>query len=155
MRNNKYCKEGGPIITPGAPSCDLEEINQSYIWIDEIDTVISGSIFKLGETDPVQARKDTLLGFVRLRSSMEDRVKELYQQNLVCPGESSQIKNVYSGDLTQCIAEMMNPRFRFETKGRAERVSCIKGLRVKIELRRGELLSREFERRIAERTNVV
>jgi len=155
MRNNKYCKEGGPIITPGAPSCDLEEINQSYIWIDEIDTVIQGSIFKLGETDPVEARKATLLGFVTLRSSMEDRVKELYQQNLVCPGESSQIKNVYSDDLTQCIAEMMNPRFRFETKGRAERVSCIKGLRVKIELRRGELLSREFERRIAERTNVV
>ena len=38
-----------------------------FLFSDEIDTVIQGSIFKLGETDPVEARKATLLGFVTLR----------------------------------------------------------------------------------------
>jgi hypothetical protein len=45
---------------------------------------------------------------------------------------------------------MMNPRYRFEDLTRADRVACIKQLRVTIEDRRGELLMREIERRINE-----
>merc|ERR1719431_1629482 len=151
---SKFCSDG-PSVGGGVPtaSCELEEIDQSYIWIDDIDKVIADSLFKLAEKDPVEARKETLLGFVTLRSTMEVRVKELYQQNLICPEESSQIKNVYSLELSKCIAEMMNPRYRFEGKNRAERVQCIKTLRVVIEQRRGALLLNEIERRIRERAN--
>ena len=37
-----------------------------------------------------------------------------------------QIKNVYAQKLTECLAEMMNPRFRFDLLGRADRVQCTK-----------------------------
>merc|ERR1712212_1342938 len=148
----KYCSDETPTAPP-PESCELEEIDQSYVWIDDIDKIIADSLFKLAEKDPVEARKETLMGFVTLRSAMEVRVKELYQQNLICPEESSQIKNVYSLELTNCIDEMMNPRYRFEGKSRADRVQCIKQLRVTIEQRRGALLLNEIERRIRERTN--
>jgi len=144
---SKYCSDETPTAPP-PESCELEEIDQSYIWIDDIDKIIADSLFKLAEKDPVEARKETLLGFVTLRSTMEVRVKELYQQNLICPEESSQIKNVYSLELSKCIAEMMNPRYLFAGKTRAERVQCIKQLRVTIEQRRGTLLLNEIERRI-------
>ena len=113
--------------------------------------MIADFLFKLAEKDPAEARRETLLGFVNLRSAMEERVRDLYQQGLICPEETGQIKSVYSLELTKCVAEMMNPRYRFEAKSRAERVQCIKQLRVKIEQRRGDLLLREFDRRIRER----
>jgi len=114
----------------------------------------------LAADDTAQARKDTLLGFVTLRSAMHERVRDLFkavetvndQTQLACPEEIHQIKHYYSNDLTQCIEEMMNPRFRFESRTRAERVDCIKRLRVSIEKRRGELLFREIEERIKART---
>ncbi len=31
-----------------------------------------------------------------------------------------------SQKLTMCLAEMMNPRFRFDLLGRADRVQCVK-----------------------------
>merc|ERR1712212_223040 len=148
----KYCKDKPTGPTTPTASCELEEIDQSHIWIDDIDKVIADFLFKLAEDDPAESRKQTLLGFVQLRSAMEERVKELYQQNLVCGEESATIKNIYSLELTTCIAEMMNPRYRFEGKSRADRVQCIKQLRVTIEQRRGELLLSEIERRIRERT---
>ena len=62
--------------------------------------------------------------------------------------------SIYSRDeITNCLAEMMNPRYRFEELTRAERVACIKGLRVTIEDRRGELLMKEIERRISEQSS--
>ena len=75
----------------------------------------------------------------------------------VC-GHSSLISlsclSIYSRDeITNCLAEMMNPRYRFEELTRAERVACIKGLRVTIEDRRGELLMKEIERRISEQSS--
>jgi len=149
----KYCTGDQLPPPPATASCELEEIDQSYIWIDDIDKVIADFLFKLAEEDAAEARKQTLLGFVTLRAAMEERVKELYQQNLICPEESSQIKNVYSLGLSKCIAEMMNPRYRFEGQTRAERVQCIKQLRVTIEQRRGDLLLSEIERRIRERSN--
>jgi len=153
---SKFCSDG-PSVGGGVPtaSCELDEIDQSYIWIDDIDKVIADSLFKLAEKDPKEARKETLLGFVTLRAAMEVRVKELYQQNLICPEESSQIKNVYSLELTNCIDEMMNPRYRFEGKSRAERVQCIKQLRVTIEGRRGDLLLGEINRRIKRRRELT
>jgi hypothetical protein len=148
---SKYCKSGTITVDTNDDTCDLEEIDQSYEWIDEIDSIISEYLFKLAEQDPAQARKDTMLGFVELRAKMEDRVKTLYQNNLVCPEESAQIKNFYSDQLTKCIAEMMNPKYRFENKSRQDRVACIKQLRVTIEKRRGDLLLAEIERRIQQR----
>jgi len=145
---SKYCKSGPTTPPTDDDTCDLEEIDQSYEWIDEIDSIISEYLFKLAEQDPAQARKDTMLGFVELRAKMEERVKTLYQNNLVCPEESAQIKNFYSDQLTKCIAEMMNPKYRFENKSRQDRVACIKQLRVTIENRRGDLLLREIEKRI-------
>ena len=61
--------------------------------------------------------------------------------------------NFSRDEITNCLAEMMNPRYRFEELTRAERVACIKGLRVTIEDRRGELLMKEIERRINEQSS--
>jgi len=146
---SKYCEEVGPDVP--IEGCDVTEIEQSYTWIDNMDKIIQENLFK-AEKDPVEARKDALLGFVALRAAMETRVKELYEQRLSCPEEAHQIKHIYSPQLTECIQEMMRPKYSFETKSRADKVQCIKQLRVTIEQRRGELLLREIDRRIRERT---
>ena len=52
--------------------------------------------------------------------------------------------------MTECLAEMMNPRFRFDLLGRADRVQCVKDMRILMEDRRGVLLMREIENRISE-----
>ena len=57
---------------------------------------------------------------------MDDRVRELFQANLECKEEVEQIKNIYGQKVTECLAEMMNPRFRFDLLGRADRVKCVK-----------------------------
>ena len=86
---------------------------------------------------------------------MEERVRDLYQQNLICHEETSQIKTLYSPKLTKCIAEMLHPRYAFKSKSRTERVRCIKQLRVKIEERRGDLLLREIDRKFTSEASPI
>lgn len=89
-----------------------------------------------------------MLGLIDLKSVMDDRVRELFQDNLQCKEEVEQIKNIYAQKITDCLSEMMNPRYRFDLLGRAERVQCVKDLRILLEDRRGVLLMREIEARI-------
>jgi len=144
LRSREFCR-GEERPTPPPETCALQEIEQSSKWIEEIDTIIQENLFKAD--DPIEARKQALLGFVSLRSLMEERVRDLYKQELACPDEAHQIKHIYSETLTECIQEMMNPRYKLP-KNRAERVQCIKQLRVDIEQRRGELLFVQIQDRI-------
>jgi len=159
----KYCDaDTSIIIVPGGSGgvvvdenqCDLEEVQTAGEWIADIDKNIAENLFKT-EDDQEQARVDAMLGFVEMKSSMEERVRQLFQENLVCTEEVDQIKQFYSEKITSCLAEMMNPKYRFEFKTRAQRVQCIKQLRVIMEQRRGDLLLRGVQRRIQERSRVV
>jgi len=151
--SNEYCSSE-PIQQRDRPSneCDQEEILNTRKWISDIDNIISSSIFKLNDD---KGRVNAMLGFIELKSNMDDRVRALFTDNLKCREEVEQIKNVYMNMVTSCLAEMMNPKFRFELVPRAERVQCIKQLRVTMEDRRGELLLREVERRISQENLVA
>merc|ERR1740129_1294471 len=146
----QYCSVGPK--TPDLPigeddTCDLEEINKAGDFIQEIDDIISENLFKAGDDD-VQARRDAMLGIIDLKSAMDDRVRQLYIGEPICHEEVHQIKNTYNDQLTKCLGEMMNPRVDFGSKSRAERVQCVKELRIAIEDRRGVLLLREVEKSI-------
>jgi len=154
----KYCESdtAAPLVEEGDDNqCDLEEIETAGEWIVEIDTIIAENLFKTGDDDQGEARTKAMLGFVELKSTMEERVRQLFQENLVCTEEVDQIKQFYSEKISLCLAEMMNPKYRFESKSRAQRVQCIKQLRVTIEQRRGDLLLREVDRRIKERESAL
>ena len=58
----------------------------------DIDTVISEDIFKNDDED---SRREAMLGLIDLKSAMDDRVRELFQDNLQCKEEVEQIKNIY------------------------------------------------------------
>jgi len=154
----KYCDSSSQVsitVTDDDDNkCYLEEIDTAGEWIVEIDQNIATNLFKTGD-DQGQARTDAMLGFLELKSNMEERVRQLFQENLVCKEEVDQIKQFYSEHITRCLGEMMNPKYRFETKTRAEKVQCIKGLRVAIEQRRGELLLKEVERRINQKSAIT
>ena len=51
------------------------------------------SIFNSIQDD--EGRKAALLGVIDLKASMDNRVKELFQDNLRCKEEVTQIKNIY------------------------------------------------------------
>lgn len=149
----QYCgpEDGGPEKLEDRKDdddeCDLNEINTARNWIADIDEIIAEDIFK-NEDD--EGRRSAMLKLIELKSTMDDRVRELFQENLQCKEEVEQIKNIYASKLTECLAEMMNPRFRFDLLGRADRVQCTKDMRILIEDRRGELLMREIENRIGD-----
>jgi len=145
----KYCSSTPRTLEPTGEddTCDLEEINKARDFIQEIDDIISENLFKAGDDD-VQARRDAMLGIIDLKSLMDDRVRQLYIGEPICHEEVHQIKNTYNDQLSKCLAEMMNPRVDFGSKSRAERVQCVKELRIAIEDRRGVLLLREVEKSI-------
>merc|ERR1712066_892626 len=95
------------------------------------------------------ARKNAMIGIIELKSAMDDRVRALYNNVPICHEEVTQIKSTYVDQLTACLSEMMNPRIDFTSRSRAERVRCVKELRISIEERRGELLLREVEKSTA------
>jgi len=143
---SKYCTIG-----PRAPdqpkedTCDLDEISKARDFITDIDKIISENLFKANDDE---ARKNAMLGIIELKSSMDDRVRQLYTDTNICHEEVHEIKNTYTDQLTKCLSEMMNPRVDFTGKSRAERVQCVKELRITIEDRRGVLLLREVEKSI-------
>jgi hypothetical protein len=90
-----------------------------------------------------------MLGIIDLKAVFEERVRKLFNDDLVCEEEVEQIKTVYANKLTDCLSQMMNPRINFSSLDRSERVACLKDLRNEIETRRGDLLLKEIEARIA------
>jgi len=146
-KQSQYCgsEPQRKVPTDEEDTCDFDELNKAADFISEIDEIISENLFK-GTDD--EARKEAMVGIIDLKSEMDDRVRAIYNAATICHEEVNQIKTVYMDQLTQCLVEMMNPRISFTTKSRAERVACVKQLRVTIEDRRGELLMREIEKRI-------
>jgi len=150
---SEYCGVD-PIIpktTTDDNTCDQDEIDAAREFIAQIDEIISKNLFKTD--DDGEARKAAMIGFIEIKSAFDDRVQLLFKDDLKCRDEVEQLKNVYMDEITNCLAEMMNPRYRFEELSRAQRVACIKNLRITIEDRRGELLMNEIERRINAQTN--
>jgi len=143
-----YCvagKKTPEVIPEDEQTCDLEEINAAREFISDIDLIISDNLFKANDED---ARKNAMIGIIELKSAMDDRVRALYNNVPICHEEVTQIKSTYVDQLTACLSEMMNPRIDFTSRSRAERVRCVKELRISIEERRGELLLREVEKSI-------
>jgi len=142
-----YCS-GNP-QTPTVPEddqkCDLEEISSAKNFIADLDLIISENLFKVSNID---SKKDAMIGIINLKSRMEDRLRDLYNRPPICHQEVKQIKRTYMPKLQNCLDEMMNPKISFDKKSRAERVQCVKDLRISMEARRGELLLKEVEKSI-------
>ena len=91
----EYCAptdDPGPVPRIDDDTCDVDEINKAKEFITDIDTVISDNLFKNDDDD---GRKAALIGVIDLKASFDERVKELFQDNLRCKEEVTQIKNIY------------------------------------------------------------
>jgi len=93
---------------------------------------------------------DVMLEIVKIKGTMEERVRELFKDGLKCNEEVEQIKNIYNDQISKCLQEMMDPGYDFASLERHERVDCMKQLRNKIEERRGMLWMRELMKKIQE-----
>ncbi|CAB4056345.1 unnamed protein product [Lepeophtheirus salmonis] len=125
----EYCGASVPDVRVDTDEamCDEEEIENSKEWIMDIDTIISENLFKAGD-DADKDKQEAMIGLIELKSSMDKRVKKLFQNNLECKEEVEQIKNIYTDKLMQ--------------------LDVFKQLRVAMEDRRGALLMREIEKKI-------
>merc|ERR1712241_530997 len=84
-----------------------------------VDEVIQDALFKGGDDSE---KATVLIKFVEIQSLYDDRVKKLFEDKLVCPGEVQIIKAT-----------------------RLQRIGCIKVLRTAMEDRMSELLRIELE----------
>lgn len=138
----EYCQEEEDKIVD-TDSCDLDEISTAKDWTGQIDTLITEQIF-VESPDPVEV----MLEIVGIKGTMEERVRELFKDELTCKEEVEQIKNIYNDQISKCLNEMMDPNFGWPDLERHLKVDCMKQLRNKIEERRGMLWMRELMRKI-------
>lgn len=68
------------------------ESNAILLSSTDIDTIISEDLFKSEEEN---GRRQAMMGMIELKSAMDDRVRELFQDNLQCKEEVEHIKNLY------------------------------------------------------------
>ena len=80
---------------PAAPpkNCEWNEYEQTKKYLEKVDQTIQESLFKEGQASRVGA----LLGFVELQGMLDNRVKELFEDQTVlhCPNEIPFIKKKY------------------------------------------------------------
>ena len=90
-----YCAKGNNqkrINQEEGPKCDWEEYEQTKEYLIKVDEIIQDSLFK----DPNESSKlDAILGFVEIQGMVDQRVKKLFEDQLVCAEEVSVIKNQY------------------------------------------------------------
>ena len=60
--------------------------------LPQVDQLIQDSLFKPADDS---AQMTALLGFVEIQGAFEDRVKELFEDKLVCNEEVNKIKQEY------------------------------------------------------------
>jgi len=141
----KYCG-ADPVIPPSnedGPNCEWEEYEQSKKYLERLDEIIQEAIFKAKEDkDKLKA----VLGFVEIQAMFDNRVKKLFEDELVCPDEVTIIKKEYMGQLNTCMKEFLSPKVKFSEMSRIQRISCIKGLRNAMEDRSARLLQFELEK---------
>jgi len=145
----EYCSGSGvaPRNPDDDPNCEWQEYEQTNEYIDMVDKLIQDSLFKPAND---AAQMTALLAFVELQGKFEDRVKELFEDKLVCNEEVNKIKQEYMGMLNTCMAEFMNGKLKFTEMSRNDRIRCTKKLRTAMETRKGELLEKELEKSLNE-----
>lgn len=141
----EYCKEEETDNRQPVESCDIDEIAIAKSWTGTIDDLITTQIF-VEDPKPVEV----MLEIVKIKGTMEERVRELFKDGLKCNEEVEQIKNIYNDQISKCLQEMMDPTYDFAALERHKRVDCMKQLRNKIEERRGMLWMRELMKKISE-----
>ena len=79
-----YCAKGNNqkrINQEEGPKCDWEEYEQTKEYLIKVDEIIQDSLFK----DPNESSKlDAILGFVEIQGMVDQRVKKLFEDQLVC-----------------------------------------------------------------------
>jgi len=142
MKLEQYCGSQGNTGRTVLSNCKWDEYEATKPYLDKLDTIIQENLFKANEDED---KMEALLGFVDLQGMLEKRVKVLFQNKLACPKEVDVIKKQYMDHVTQCMAQMMNPRIQFETLSRRARIECTKELRTVVEGRIQTLLEDELE----------
>jgi len=139
----KYCTKGNTRKgSQEGQKCEWEEYEQSKEYLIKVDEIIQDSLFK----DPNENSKlDAILGFVDIQKILDDRVKKLFEDQLVCPEEVTVIKKQYMPQLTKCMAQFMNKKLELSKLSRLQRISCTKELRTTMEERVTKLLRDELE----------
>merc|ERR1712241_1071903 len=130
---------------PAAPpkNCEWNEYEQTKKYLEKVDLTIQESLFKEGQASRVGA----LLGFVELQGMLDNRVKELFEDQTVlhCPNEIPFIKKKYMRTLGDCMQEFMDKdEDDFKKLTRLRRISCTKRLRTMMEERMADLLTFEI-----------
>lgn len=132
-----------PKPPPPPENCEWNEYEQTKLYLERVDQTIQESLFKNGQASRVGA----LLAFVQLQGMMDDRVKELYEDQTVlhCPNEIPFIKKKYMHTLGDCMQEFMDTNDEgFGKLTRLRRISCTKRLRSMMEQRMADLLTFEI-----------
>jgi len=132
-----------PKPKPPPKNCEWNEYEQTKKYLERIDQTIQDSLFKEQQGGRVSA----LLGFVELQGMLDNRVKELYEDQTVlhCPNEIPFIKKKYMRVLGDCMQEFMDKdEDDFKKLTRLRRISCTKRLRTMMEERMADLLTFEI-----------
>merc|ERR1712241_1511827 len=132
-----------PRPPPPPENCEWNEYEQTKTYLEKVDETIQESLFKEGQASRVGA----LLGFVELQGMLDNRVKELYEDQTVlhCPNEIPFIKKKYMRVLGDCMQEFMDKdEDDFKKLTRLRRISCTKRLRTMMEERMADLLTFEI-----------
>merc|ERR1711874_966557 len=140
------CSSAPPRPTP-PKNCEWNEYEQTKTYLERVDLTIQESLFKEGEGNRVSA----LLGFVELQGMLDNRVKELYEDQTVlhCPNEIPFIKKKYMFTLQECMQDFMETKEEdFKQLTRLRRISCIKKLRTMMEQRMSDLLTFEINQNL-------
>merc|ERR1719244_546846 len=139
-----YCGSKVVIKPNKGPNCEWQEYeNYRDIILPEVDNVIQTSIFKAKKDSD---KTEAIIGLVKLQGLLDERIKKLFEEKLVCPEEVTAIKKTYMPQLNKCMEEFLKPSVRFTQMSRKQRISCIKVLRGAIESRSTRLLQFELER---------
>jgi len=142
MKLEKYCGSQENARRTVNGNCQWDEYEATKPYLEKLDLIIQENLFKANEEED---KMEALLGFVELQGMLEKRVKVLFENKLACPEEVDVIKKQYMDRVTQCMAQMMNPRIQFETLSRRARIECTKELRTTVEDRIQTLLEAELE----------
>merc|ERR1719334_2127608 len=80
--NGNSVQTGAPI--EDAPNCDWDEYEHNKEYLEKIDDVIQEAFFKLKGN---KGNTEAMIGYVEIQSMFDKRVKELFENELVCPDE--------------------------------------------------------------------
>merc|ERR1711872_970557 len=142
-----YCAPGAP-STPKpqtGDSCEWAEYEKTGQYLKIIDKLIQEHLFKPKDDN---SKVDAQLGFLELRKEFNARVQELFEAGMVCPEKVEKIKKEWMTGANKCMSLFMNSKLKFKEMTRMERIQCTKSLKVMMEDRRSDLLSKELENSI-------